>query len=560
MGDEAVLRDILRADAGMGAVSTAEGIGDVVDGGDHGHLVFVPGVDGLLAAQSEVDVRAVSRFHGTDVHLLTADHRVDVVATGGGLHVHVSRFGFDGGGLAIVAAHRTGHKVRGALQVLLNVNDLVGLAGNRLDRLDHGVFELLLGSAGRLIGNQNAAGIEFDLAFVGLVVVLEQFTLNGDGIALLDLVGAVALQAEALDRVVGHTVHHDGDGDVAIARIIGGVDLGDDTGQRVLVAGGQNLANFQRIGGLDDLGRSFVDGDTRVRVQSLSGGLVSEAGRELGNTGVSGRDIGLLGDAEGLVGAVGAEHVLGLADGGAPRVNFRVVGPHAVGGLGIGQVLAHLTVVAGDGVRIDVQFLTVHFGIDLHAVAGFLHEEVGSGFRIGGGSEVLLAVHLAGGEQGQADGSLLHEELVGNAFLRVGNEQGVIHNRHLALEGTGLGVAGRILNGSGQGVGDLFVRLGGQIDRPEALFGALDDLDGVNVDSPGDFKHRGADHDLADYVVVALGGLCAILIQAVQISRRVGQSGLFPADRGIGGVVVRGIGLFAGRKQRNAKDQHSEQC
>ena len=51
-----------------------------------------------------------------------------------------------------------------------------------------------------------------------------------------------------------------------------------------------------------------------------------------------------------------------------------------------------------------------------------------------------------------------------------------------------------------------------------------------------------------------------IFVEAEEVRRRVGQSGFFVANRAGLGVGVRRTGRLAGRKERNAKYQHSEQC
>ena len=92
---------------------------------------------------------------------------------------------------------------------------------------------------------QNTAGIKLDRA-----VIVLQNTGNGNGVADLQVLSAVALQAVALDGLTLSTGNHDGYGDVLVVLAPGGVDSGDHTGQSNLIV--HRSADFQLIGFLDD--------------------------------------------------------------------------------------------------------------------------------------------------------------------------------------------------------------------------------------------------------------------------------------------------------------------
>ena len=151
--------------------------------------------------------------------------------------------------------------------------DLTGqrvAAGQRIARFQSVErFEDLLGRrrdrqvlADLVDAHQRTARGELDRA-----VVVGQDPVDGDRIAALDLIGAVALHTVADDRLVGHIADHDRDRDIVVTAVIRRVDLGDLAGQREGV--GQSLAGTERIRRVDDvLGRQFAadNGDRIVLV------------------------------------------------------------------------------------------------------------------------------------------------------------------------------------------------------------------------------------------------------------------------------------------------------
>ncbi len=183
----------------------------------------------------------VSALHHVDVLLLALYHSVQVEAAAGLLQIHVDSRGGRGRGSHVVAAHAALQVVDSILVgVGLNHTELVGDAG--LGRGND--VQLLIGvGAGHTLGHL-AAQIELDDAHVVL-----DHTLDGDGVAALDLINAVTLHAVALD---GGVLNNDVDGDVAIVGIVGSLNVQNLTGQGNFLL--QALAVLQLLSGGDDLG------------------------------------------------------------------------------------------------------------------------------------------------------------------------------------------------------------------------------------------------------------------------------------------------------------------
>ena len=95
------------------------------------------------------------------------------------------------------------------------------------------IILLLFAGADRDNLVQRAVCVKFDGGLAGGIHVVLQITGDLDDVRDLDLVRVRALHTVALDRLVGHVVDHDRDGNILIILVIRRVDLRDFTGQRV---------------------------------------------------------------------------------------------------------------------------------------------------------------------------------------------------------------------------------------------------------------------------------------------------------------------------------------
>ena len=173
-------------------------------------------------------------------------------------------------GIAILGVAAVDHQLAGAVGnvqitvvVIFNGNDRTGdvvitlgvgvviLAQTQVISLCHGQsgagsgIGLLYGRFVVHAADQHTASSELDGA-----VVVGDHTGNGDLVIDVQLIGAVALDAVALDGV---TVGLHSDGDVAVVRAVGLIHEGDHTGQGTVV--GQGLAGSQRVSLLQNIQR-----------------------------------------------------------------------------------------------------------------------------------------------------------------------------------------------------------------------------------------------------------------------------------------------------------------
>ena len=541
-----------------GVVGTCHVLG-TVNGGVPGvglGLVVPDGLGGLGVVEELGDLAVHVLGVGVQVLLDAADLGVELEAA---LH-------------DLCAEVQSGLGVGGGLQELVVVGLTVGeegLAGVDLDQVElvhavsGGVGDGGLGS-GRA-AHQSTARVELHLTGLALVVVLQKLTGNGDGIAHGQLVGAVTLQAEALDGLVLHAIDHDDNRDVTV--IVGpcGGDGGDDTGQGILMTAGEDAADVQGVDGVDDLLGGVVDGGTLGGGHGLGHVLLHDTCGELGLTAVLHRQVGSLGQGHGVVGAVGTHDVLDAVDGGVPAVGLGLVDPGGALVRDVVEVLGDLTVLGGGGggqqVHLGAVVLQV---VELEALAVGLGVEVHGGLGIGGGLEELGVVGLAGGEEGLTQTRVDEVELVGLLLLGLIHDGGGVVDGQGALKGDGLALARGVGDGGGEGVVLQLLVLDGDVDGVEGgvLLADLHHDVGV-VGGPGDLELGVANDDLTDHVVVGGGLLGGVLVDTAEVLQSLGQSGGLVALGSGGGVLDGGIlaaalGVTSGEAAQ-AHDQRQEQ-
>ncbi len=361
-------------------------------------------------------------------------------------------------------------------------------------------------------------------------VVHTDHALDGDHVTDL---GLRCHLIEALARGIVHTVNEDLVGSVGDHYVtVGGIlDLLYGTADNELTGG---IAVLRE--GLTEL-VGLLDGHRRA-VCRLIGNL--EYGRRvgigvlLGHKGdrelllVGNRLLGhklALGERCGLKVGVGADHVLGVIDHREPSADVLLVVEH--GGLirGEAEVLARLTVLEKLDVRVDVLLRAVDLGIDLDAALCLLNAEDRAVLRVAA-KDVLILIVLGRAlqEEDLACGVLHDEELIVNALLGVGNDQRIVRTDHgnLTVEFLGNGLTVGILDGRGQLIAERRIVGGGDVHRPVACLGALNDLDLVAVGRPGYLVGNAVNDELLNNVeiVYVLGALFILHYIVKEIGRR----------------------------------------
>ena len=227
-----------------GALVVGNGAGD----GDH---IVDAQILNALALQAEHLDASVAAFdlHGNgDVAVLLAVAGVERMDLTG--QSNVVRQGLTG--LQLVSQFHDLSGIGGDLHAALTLDDLV----------------------------QGAACVELD----GALVIL-QGTGDGDGVTDGDGIGTLALQTVALNGSVLAAGNSDGNGNVLVVSAVGGIDLGDHTGQGGGV--GQGLAILQRIGQIQDGGHVLTQrcGQLVGPGQGLLGavGAGQSCGQDVGN-------------------------------------------------------------------------------------------------------------------------------------------------------------------------------------------------------------------------------------------------------------------------------------
>ena len=283
------------------------------------------------------------------------------------------------------------------------------------------------------------------------------------------------------------------------------------------MAARKGLAALERVSCVYDLLGGVVNRGRCGRSLCLGVSLEDQTCGELRRTAALGRHEGAVGDAEGVVGAIRTEYVAAAVDRGEPCVAISSVGPYGALGCAVVQTLAG---TGGSVLQIcsDVALYVVDHGVELVAAVNLFSVEIGSCYGIGNALIVLTAADLVRCVQNLAQGFLIQIDLVRYVFLGLANDAGVINYGNYAVEGLGNARAVARLDGSGQHVGDLLLGHIGNVYGVEAVPGALNDLDLIVVNRPGNGIGHLVENDLCNYVVVNGGLFRLILIQAIQIS------------------------------------------
>ena len=372
-----------------------------------------------------------------------------------------------------------------------------------------------------------------------LIEVVLDNALNGDGVAGLNLIDAVALHLIALDGLIANL---DGDGD-ALVLIVVGLSSQNLTGQLSDVGGGGVLAQVEGI--LQDLGL------VSHQIQLLGGGVGGLRGGAVVATGDSGAATGGGGAIAGGGGGVAAQgtavHGVDVHQGAAAleaddagvlaqdTLNADVVALDQAGRIGAGQTNAlHQLggVAANHDHHGDVLGVGVIGGLDLHDVTGDR-----------GGTGHLLAV-------GQS------KSLVQDLNLAQGAS-------HLVQEGHGSGLAALLLdggNGREQNVGLGHV---GQIDQnvTGGLGGA--DLNGVSSalghgDGPAHGELHTADGHGVHNVLVLLDGHDVAGLILVAVDHILQESlGIRQGGAGLRLFVLRLVAATGKEGQSQEQDQRN---
>ena len=491
-------------------------------------------------------------FH-TNVGLGLAIHVVEADALAGdALHKDVNAFRAQGRGVQSVAVAIAG-EVQSLLQSLLL--DIQSVSGLFLQRTVVHITGTL-GPADHL-----ALGAKLQLT----VVVLDD-TGDSDGIGLADLIDAVADHTVALDLLAAH---QDGDGDVAVAGIVGRIHAVDLAGQSCDV--GQLLTGVQLAGIGQDLvlvrGGAFSHAaaadavDHLTACVELDGALVvlDNAGdsnqvldgdlahinalHTVAQDGVLGIafDLNDNGDVAvvGIVGAVDLDNSTGQSSG-VGQLGVFLQGVCSLQDLaGIGDSFNSFaffhSVQSTTGVKLDGAVVVLQSAGDSDDVAdqqlvnAFALQAVAhnglalSAFHFDGNSDVLVLSGVNGvdGSDLAAQGGLVGQAFAGSQFVSGIDDLNHIHGgRQDHIPGVGCGVAKFVGNSSGQGVGSGHFAQLVHIDGDGAVF-VHDDLDQIFAHIHGPNHGEGDAGDTDDAVAVIVhgggGGLFGVLINGTKI-------------------------------------------
>ena len=502
-----------------------------------------------------------------------------------------------------VAVHIADNRLdnTGNLVLLVGGGVVLHAVAHCISFLDSQLFNGILDGVFPLV-QSTALGIFYFALVVGDV------TGNGDGIANAKIVilNALACQTEALDGLVGHAFHNDGNGDVAKGGVIGFVDLSDLTGQSCLV--GQSLVFLQRISFLHDLlgiGGCFHFGAGLFHLQQRAAFAELHAAFIVYDVALDGDGIT---DQQGVcafaLNAVAQDGLVSIALNLHSNGNVLVSG--VVGGIDLGDLTGQGCLILGrtanfqlegflhDGCHVGGSFhlagrshrqqSTASLELDLTLVVG---QNTGNGDGVAGlqslSAFALQTVALDGltlnADHIHGDGDVLIAVVIGSVNLADHTGQGdfLVHgsallqsigffnngakvqvhlgNDVLPAEGNHLAVH---RNGGSQGVGNFlgggFVHIDGN-----AAVSVLDHLDVFfgYVYRPYDFIGDAVYRHRADTGEVAGGLLCGFLVEGLDILQRCVQTGLGAGSAAAG--VFLNTGGQAGAKAQ-AEGQNQNKC
>ena len=502
-----------------------------------------------------------------------------------------------------VAVHIAGNRLdnTGNLVLLVGGGVVLHAVAHCISFLDSQLFNGILDSVFPLI-QSTALGIFYFALVVG------DLAGDGDGIANAKIVilNALACQTVALDGLVGHAFHNDGNGDVAKGGVIGFIDLSDLTGQSCLV--GQSLVFLQRIGFLHDLlgiGGCFHFGAGLFHLQQRAAFAELHAAFIVYDVALDGDGIT---DQQGVcafaLNAVAQDGLVSIALNLHSNGNVLVGG--VIGGIDLGDLTGQGCLILGRTANFQLEgFLhdSCHIGGSFH-LAGRSHRQQSTacveldlalvvGQNAGNGDGVaglqglsafaLQTVALDGltlnADHIHGDGDVLIAVVIGSVNLADHTGQGdfLVHgsanfqsigffnngaevqvhlgNDVLPAEGNHLAVH---RNGGSQGVGNFLGRGFVHVDGNRAV-SVLDHLDVFfgYVYRPYDFIGDAVYRHRANTGEVAGGLLRGFLVEGLDILQRCVQTGLGAGSAAAG--VFLNTGGQAGAKAQ-AEGQNQNKC
>ena len=340
------------------------------------------------------DVLAVAFQPRVEIHLRTVDGGVELPTAGNLFSIEIHAGRRIGGGSNVLATGNGMGRIHFLVGIhLIDIQFVSNVLFHRSGIVIRHIRIRIVRSitAGNIGIKRNRAELNLTGAAIFGVIVLDDRTGNGDGVANLNHVSAVALCTEHNDRIIGQAVHDHRHGNVLI---LGGVRIihrGDHTGHGVLT---ERATKFQRIRRLQDF---FVGGVGRLVIlaafivsRSLRG--LDELQDVLGLTDRIGGVVARLGDRNGVIRTVGANAILSAVHSHKPHTESLIVGENRSAGVLEEQVLADLTVILRLGLGVQIHLLGAVFVENLVAVAGLLHEEVDRLAHLVGGLDELVVL------------------------------------------------------------------------------------------------------------------------------------------------------------------------
>ena len=463
-----------------------------------------------------------------------------------------------------------------------------------------------------LIGHQSGVVI-LDGAVAGLTDVVGDVALNGDGVANADDIRAGTLHAVAQDGL-GLTAFDDhGDGHVAVSGVIGGIDLGDLTGQGGLVL--QRSIGAQSVGLVNDyLGIAGLGGGNSVfpldqlaacgeldgavaLVANIVGDVALDGDQVIDTDLVSAVALQAVAD-DGLAlaafdldghGDVAVLCVVGSADLGDDTGQGSLVRQGLVGTQGVSLVddllgiLGSLDLFALDhciqgasGVELDGAVVVLqHTGdgdgvADLQVFAALTLQAVALN------GHILSVTHdhhhgdvlVAGIVRSLDHGDLTHQGNIIAHVLAGGQSISGLHDLQHILGGDGSGqdvvpgvghtVAGGIGDGGGQNVGDLFLGFLVDVDGDHAVL-RLQDLDGgrIHIHGPDDFVLDAVDRHDCDTLEILGSGFTGFSVDSLDILKGCLQAGGVDDIQAVGGI---GLILLTACEHTQAENDDQSPC
>ena len=198
---------------------------------------------------------------------------------------------------------------------------------------------------------------------------------------------------------------------------------------------GKSLVCIKSVSCVHDFCGCIVDNNFGSGSCAFSNFLCNKLCRELSYTCIASANLRSFGDGECIVSAVCTKYITGTIDSCLPRIGNCIILPDCcIFCIGISEALGKSVISAEICLYIVVS--AIFYIVELEATVNSLNVEVVSFLSIGSGSVILaLRIKLAAQcVESLTKGNLIHEDLVCNAFFRIGNALCVIINGKLVIK------------------------------------------------------------------------------------------------------------------------------